>query len=270
MGHCGTLDRFASGLLVICTGYATKLTRYFLDSDKRYIGTIKLGIITDTFDSDGKVKEIKQINNLSAESVYKINEVFTGELEQLPPLYSALKIGGKRASDLARRGEKLSLQKRKIIIRKLNILKIDLDNKSIEIDVTCSKGTYIRSLAADIGEYLGTGAHLAILQRVASGIFNLENAATIDELKKYACGSVINKKFLLKPTEALKDFSSLKVKDNIRTRILNGAFFAREDIISIDNSGKTPFIILDEEENLIAIADVDITNWLVKYLNVFN
>jgi hypothetical protein len=98
----------------------------------------------------------------------------------------------------------------------------------------------------------------------------LENAATIDEIKKYVKGSVLNKKFILKPEEALKNFSSLKVKDIIEKKILNGAFFAREDLVSIDNKGKNPFIILNEEENLIAIANVDINNWLIEYLNVFN
>jgi tRNA pseudouridine55 synthase len=152
----------------------------------------------------------------------------------------------------------------------LDILKIDLDNLSVKIDVACSKGTYIRSLAMDIGEYLGIGAHLENLQRIASGIFTLENAATIDEIIKSVNGNIFNKKFLLKPEEALTNFSSIKIKNIIRKKILNGANFAQNDIISIENKGTNPFIILDEEENLIAIADVDINNWLIKYLNVFN
>ncbi len=257
-------------MLVICTGFATKLSRYFLDSDKRYIGTIKLGIATDTFDPEGNVKEIKDTNNVTEKSIHKIIEVFTGEIEQLPPVYSALKICGKRASDLTREGGTLSMQRRKITIRKLNILEIDLDNKSVKIDVACSKGTYIRSLAADIGEYLGTGAHLKSLQRIASGIFSLENAATVDEIRKFVGGRASDKKFILSPKEAMSNFSSLKVKNNTRKKIFNGAFFAREDVVFIDDRGKNPFIILDEEENLIAIADVDINNWLIKYLNVFN
>ncbi|MBN2401435.1 MAG: tRNA pseudouridine(55) synthase TruB [Spirochaetes bacterium] len=270
IGHSGTLDKSASGLLVVCTGSATKLTRYFLNSDKRYIGTIKLGIITDSFDSEGKIIERKEIKNLNPEYIKKIPGEFTGETEQVPPLYSALKIGGKRASDIAREGKNVFLNKRKVTIKKLDILKIDLDNYSIKIDVACSKGTYIRSLAMDIGEYLGTGAHLESLQRIASGIFTLENAATIDEIKKSANGSTIDKKYLLTPGEALMNFSTIKIKNIIKKRILNGAFFTQDDIISIDSNGGNPFIILDEEENLIAIADVDINNWLIKYLNVFN
>ena len=191
-------------------------------------------------------------------------------MEQLPPLYSALKIEGRRSSDLIREGKPVSLEKRRVVIRKLDILKIDLDNSNVKIDVTCSKGTYIRSLAMDIGEYLGTGAYLESLQRTASGIFTLENAATIDEIKEYLEGSEIKKKFLLKPEQALINFSSIKINNSIKTKILNGAFFSENDIISIKNNGTTPFTILDEEENLIAIANVDINNWSINYLNVFN
>jgi tRNA pseudouridine55 synthase len=214
--------------------------------------------------------ERRETNNITTESINKITGKFTGEIEQVPPLYSALKICGKRASDLTREGKTIFLKKRQVTIRKLDILKIDLDNSSIKIDVACSKGTYIRSLAMDIGEYLGTGAHLESLQRIASGIFTLENAATIEEIKESVNGTILNKKFLLKPEEALTNFSSIKIKNIIRKKILNGVIFNQNDIISIDNKENNPFIILDEEENLIAIADVDINNWLIQYLNVFN
>ena len=122
----------------------------------------------------------------------------------------------------------------------------------------------------DIGEYLGTGAHLESLKRTASGIFTLDNAATIDEIKEYINGSCLKKKFLFKPVEALINFSSIKINNIIRNKVLNGAFFPESDIISINNKGSNPFTILDEEENLIAIANVDINNWSINYLNVFN
>jgi tRNA pseudouridine55 synthase len=272
IGHSGTLDKFASGLLIICTGWATKLTRYFLESDKRYIGTVKLGITTDTDDLTGNIIENKEVKNLDPEDINNLPGKFIGESYQLPPLYSALKINGRRASDLTREGKNISLNRRKININKLDILKIDLDNSTVEIDVTCSKGTYIRSLARDIGEYLGTGAHLAGLRRIASGNFTIENAATIDEVIKSEGNSctTIDKKFLLRPEEALSTFSSIIIKNIIIKKIVNGAFFDKKDVIEIRDRKRNPFIILDEEENLIAIADVDINNWLIKYLNVFN
>ncbi len=269
IGHSGTLDKFASGLLVICTGWATKLTAYFLNSEKRYIGTIQLGVTTDTCDPEGKIIEQRETGSLTHDSFRGIREKFTGEIEQMPPSYSALKISGRRASDLAREGKEISLSRRKINIRKLDILKIDLDNSKITIDVTCSKGTYIRSLARDIGEFIGTGAYLEGLRRIVSGNFTIENAATIDEIKK-TDDILIKRNFLLKPEEALKDFSCIIVKDIIRKKILNGVFFQKDDIIHISNNKSNPFIILDEEENIIAIANVDIDNWLINYLNVFN
>jgi tRNA pseudouridine55 synthase len=269
IGHSGTLDKFASGLLVVCTGWATKLTAYFLNSEKRYIGTIKLGITTDTGDPEGKIIKQRETDSLTAESFYGIQDLFSGEIEQMPPSYSALKIGGRRASDLVREGKEISLSKRKIYIRKLDILKIDLDNSKITIDVTCSKGTYIRSLAMDIGEFLGTGAYLEGLRRISSGNFTIENAATLEEINE--TDNVVNSKdFLLKPEQALKDFSFIIINNNIRKSILNGGLFQRDDIIHINDKGRNPFNILDEEENLIAIANVDIDNWSIKYLNVFN
>ncbi|MFH0975337.1 MAG: tRNA pseudouridine(55) synthase TruB [Spirochaetota bacterium] len=276
IGHSGTLDKFASGLLIVCTGWATKLARYFLESDKRYIARIKLGIVTDTCDPEGKIIEERKTTYLTPELIFTAALKFKGEFDQMPPLYSALKVKGKRASDLTRKGKNISLKKRKVNITKLDILKIDLDNSTVTIDVTCSKGTYIRSLAKDIGDFLGTGGHLESLRRIASGNFSIENAATINELKESADDNKIisnlnaEKKYLYKPEEALTNFSYLKVKNAIVKNILNGAFFLRNDIINIYNNGKNPFIILDEEENLIAIADIDIDNWSIKYLNVFN
>jgi len=270
IGHSGTLDKSASGLLVVCTGWATKLTRYFLESDKRYIGTVKLGIVTDTCDSDGNILESNIVQGLNAESIRKITAEFMGEISQFPPIYSALKIRGRRASDIARKGDLPVLDGRKINIKKLDILKIDLDNSKLTIDVTCSKGTYIRALARDIGEFLGTGAYLESLRRVASGNFIIENAATIDEVREFVIGNAVEKNFTLRPEEALSYFSSIVLKNIVRKQVFNGAFFNRDDIISIDAKAGNTFIILDEEKNLIAIADIDIDNWMIKYLNVFN
>ncbi len=270
IGHSGTLDKFASGLLVVCTGWATKLNRYFLDSDKRYIGTIKLGVTTDTLDSEGKVTVIKEISGPILNSIQKIPEKFTGFISQLPPDYSALKIKGKRASDRIRKGEKIILNARDVKISKLDILKIDLDNYRLTIDVTCSKGTYIRSLARDIGSYLGTGGHLENLRRISSGNFTIENAATLEEIKNHADGKPIDKNFSLRPGEALSHLSSIIIKNSVKFKIFNGASFIKDDIISVNNKSSSQFTIFDEEENLIAIAEVDIDNCFIKYLNVFN
>ena len=269
-GHSGTLDRSASGLLIVCTGWATKLTRYFLDSDKRYIGVVKLGITTDTGDSEGRIVRRQNYHGLCYDRVYQIKKRFSGEITQLPHQYSALKIGGKRASDLVRQGEEVFLQKRKVIIRRFDILNLDLENALITIDVICSKGTYIRSLARDIGEYLETGAYLLKLRRVASGSFTIENAVTLGELREHIGGKDTEKVYCYRPIDALSDFGSIVIDNNSISKVLNGAFFKREDVIRMKIAEEKPYIIIDEEENLFAIADVDIRNWIIKYLNVFN
>ncbi|MDY6933591.1 MAG: tRNA pseudouridine(55) synthase TruB [Spirochaetota bacterium] len=269
-GHSGTLDKFASGLLVVCTGWTTRLANQFLNSDKRYIGEVRLGIVTDTYDIEGKIIERQDCTGLSYDRILQIKKRFTGEMLQLPPKYSAIKIGGRRASDLAREGREVELKERKIFIKELNIQKFDLDNSIITIDVLCSKGTYIRSLAKDIGEFLGTGAYLQSLRRVASGSFSVENAVTLSQLTEHVEGNIIDKTFHYNPVEALSGLSSIIVKDSIRHRIINGAYFRRGDVIEINNREDNPFMILDENKNLIAIADIDISNWKIEYKSVFN
>ncbi len=270
IGHSGTLDKFASGLLILCTGRATKLTRYFLESDKRYIGTIKLGVSTDTCDIDGKITKEKDVSWLTKEAVYDIQKEFKGEIMQVPPQYSALKIKGKRASDLAREGIEPELPERKVVIKKLKILAFDLDNFLLTIDVVCSKGTYIRALARDIGRFLNTEAHLQSLRRNESGDFKVENAVAIDEFKNYLNGSVLEKKFYYSPQEALSHFGTIKVDKKGAFKVLNGAPFKKNETIEIKSKKEVPFRILDEEKNLIAIVDIDIDNWRIIYLNVFN
>lgn len=270
IGHAGTLDKFASGLLILCTGRSTKLTRYFLESDKRYFGTIQLGTITDTCDPEGEITEQNEIGGLKEEDILKIKERFTGYISQVPPLYSALKIEGKRASDLARKGESPELKKRGVFIRKLDIISIDLLQGLITIDVECSKGTYIRALARDIGEFLGTGGYLKELRRTASGVFSIEEAVTIDEFRRYLKGEKIDKNFRYFPEDAVSYLRSIVIKNSARKGILNGAPFKEDDIIKMEDSDNKPRRILDEDKNLIAIADIDINNWTIKYLNVFN
>ena len=270
VGHSGTLDKFASGLLVVCTGFATKLTRYFLEDDKRYIGKIKLGITTDTLDEEGNIIEEKPTNNLQAGKINDAVLKFIGEIHQTPPQYSSLKINGKRASDLARAGKRVELKERKIKIFSINILDIDLENAEVTVDVSCSKGTYIRSLARDIGNELGTGAYLKSLRRIKSGNFDIRYAMSIEEIESYLKGNSVKKIFFLSPDEALVDYSRITVKNDARKKILNGIHFKREDILNIEHLKVDTFCIKDEDKNLLALADVELETWNVKYLNVFN
>ncbi|MBC5996186.1 tRNA pseudouridine(55) synthase TruB [Romboutsia ilealis] len=185
VGHTGTLDPDASGVLPICIGKATKVSELILNKDKSYICELTLGMTTDTYDSSGTI--IKRIDDfkVSKEDIEKAFGTQKGEIEQLPPVYSALKVNGKKMCDLARSGkaDEIVIKARKVNIKELNILSIN-DNK-IMFYVKCSKGTYVRSICHDIGEYLGCGGHMSFLLRTSSGRFNLENAITLEELEEF-------------------------------------------------------------------------------------
>ena len=270
IGHAGTLDRFASGLLVVCTGTATKLARYLLEDDKSYEGSVKLGVSTETDDSEGAVIDERPAAGVTGAEILDCARRFTGVQLQRPPRYSALKIRGRRASDRARSGEQVDIPERTITVYELVVGTIDSDGGRFAFRARCSKGTYIRSLARDMGRELGTGAHLERLRRTAAGRFHIRDAVTIEELAESMAGRTAEKRFLLTPIEALEGCGRIIVRDAARKRILNGAPFPVEETLEIRDNGGKLFIILDESENLIAIADMDIQKWHIKYLNVFN
>jgi tRNA pseudouridine55 synthase len=179
-GHAGTLDPLASGLLLILVGEGTKFAGPMLDADKEYLATVKLGVRTSTADAEGDVLEERPVH-VSAEQVTAVLARFRGALEQLPPMHSALKRDGVPLYELARAGRTVERALRRIEIHELEILQCA--PPILELRVRCSKGTYIRVLAEDIGAALGTGAHLAALRRVASGRFQVRDAATLEELR---------------------------------------------------------------------------------------
>jgi len=179
-GHAGTLDPLASGLLIVLFGEATKFAGPQLDGDKEYLATLQLGVTTATGDAEGQVVERKSIPAEVEKAMPATLERFKGEIEQIPPMYSALKRDGVPLYKLARRGEEVERKARRVTITELQ--RVGGSAERPELRVRCSKGTYIRSLAQDIGEALGCGAHLAALRRTASGRFRLEQAASLDVL----------------------------------------------------------------------------------------
>lgn len=180
IGHTGTLDPAATGVLPLLLGKATRASELITAKNKRYTAEILLGTVTDSLDLDGKI--IAQNNvNVTEEQIKTVISSFVGEIEQLPPMYSAISVGGQRLYDLARQGIEIEREKRKITVYEINILKIELPK--VTIDVSCSKGTYIRTLGADIGEALGCGACLSGLCRTQSGELKIENAFTPEELE---------------------------------------------------------------------------------------
>ncbi len=271
IGHCGTLDKFASGLMVLCTGQATRLTRYFLESDKSYTGTIRIGIETDTCDITGNVICERPFSSIDWNTAAEILSGFSGTISQIPPRYSALKIEGRRASDRMRSGENINLPARQVTVYDISVTGYDEKQGTVDFNVSCSKGTYIRSIARDFGEKAGTGACLSMLRRTGSGQFDLSRAATVEQLR--ACAGKPyqeHKPFIFDPAEVLGNFSRMVVDASGVSKVLNGALFTRENVINMEKGKNDCFLLTDEWKNLIAIAEIDIDKWLIKYNSVFN
>jgi len=182
VGHAGTLDPGATGVLLVVTGKATKKVDQLMGLEKEYKGTILLGITTDTDDAEGRIIEEKEVSPFSEDKINKVLKGFTGEIEQIPPMYSALKINGQPLYKLARKGKVVERKPRKVIIHSISVDSIDLP--CINVTVRCSKGTYIRALARDIGEKLGVGGHLKSLVRTRIGGYKVEDALSLDDIRE--------------------------------------------------------------------------------------
>ena len=182
VGHAGTLDPLATGLLIICTGKFTKKISEYMAREKEYTGSFTLGAVTPTYDLESKPQELKLYENINVEMISSAVTQFIGEIMQIPPAHSAIKKDGKRVYKLARSGQEVKLDPRKVFIREFEINRIELPN--IYFRVVCSTGTYIRSLANDLGKVLGCGAYLSSLCRTRIGEFRLEDAMTIDEFEQ--------------------------------------------------------------------------------------
>lgn len=183
-GHTGSLDPLAGGLLPLCLGEATKLSTFLLDSDKRYIAQCRLGVTTSTSDAEGEVLETRPVENLSTARIEQVLAAFTGDIEQVPPMHSALKFHGQPLYKLAQRGVTVERAARRVHIYALRLLHYAGD--TLDIEVHCSKGTYIRTLVEDIGARLGCGAHLAALKRTAVGGFDAARMVTLEQLRALA------------------------------------------------------------------------------------
>ena len=219
IGHTGTLDPMATGVLPVCVGKATRIIEYYDKDAKSYHASMKLGITTDTLDITGEILGTAGYSKISEKDVREAFTAYTGHVMQIPPKYSALKIDGRRAYDLAREGKTFEIRPREIIIYDNSVTKIDLINGEIEFDVTCSKGTYIRSICDDIGRELGCGAAMTALTRTASGYFRIEDSYTIEEI----IGTEDPLKTMLIPADiTLEKLGKISLNNNRITAFLNG------------------------------------------------
>ncbi len=206
-GHTGTLDPRASGVLVVLVGPAVRLSEYVSASDKRYQAVIQLGTTTDTYDADGRVLSTTSVD-ISEKQFDDVLQSFVGEIEQVPPPYSSVKVKGRHAYDMARNGEEVDLEPRMINVYNLDLL--EWAPPEAVIDVYCSSGTYVRSLAHDLGEKLGCGAHLIGLRRTKSGRFTLRDAVPLRKLRE-AFENETWQKFIIPAAEALSDWPAIQL-----------------------------------------------------------
>lgn len=236
IGHTGTLDPFAEGVLPVCIGKATRLIE-FLSDDKEYLATVQFGSATTTYDIEGE-KTFTSDKKISAHDIDLTP--FSGEIEQLPPIYSAIKVNGKKLYEYAREGKDVEIQPRRVTIEKIELKNFDENLQQAEILIKCSKGTYIRSIAHDLGQNLGVGAHLVKLIRTQAGKFRVENSVTLDGIDVSAN--------LINPLEML-NLSQLIVNEEQLEKIRNG--------MPIENCGYSGNIVLTFDGNIAAIAKTD-------------
>ncbi|MBL7844720.1 MAG: tRNA pseudouridine(55) synthase TruB [Cyclobacteriaceae bacterium] len=180
IGHAGTLDPLATGLLIICTGKMTKRIEEFMGQEKEYTGTLVLGQTTPSYDLETEVSEAKDISHVTFESISGVAKTLTGKLSQIPPVHSAIRIGGKRAYAFARKGKELELKPREVEVTEFEIIRYN--QPEVTFRIVCSKGTYIRSLVRDMGEALGVGAYLSQLCRTRIGPYKLSNSIGVEEV----------------------------------------------------------------------------------------
>ncbi len=225
-GHTGSLDPLATGLLPLCFGEATKVSAMMLDDNKRYQVVVKLGVMTNTGDAEGEVVEKKTVPELTLAEIQRCLQPFVGEIDQVPPMFSALKHNGRKLYELAREGKTIERKSRRISIFELNLL--DYTPETLTLDVSCSKGTYIRSLAEDVGHKLGCGGTVAALRRTQAGQFKIEDALSIEQLKEMDLAELMDS--LVDVDKPLDDIPVLELAPKQAVLIRQGQKISTEGI----------------------------------------
>ncbi|MFZ0534413.1 MAG: tRNA pseudouridine(55) synthase TruB [Anaerolineales bacterium] len=247
-GHTGTLDPRASGVLVVLVGPAVRLSEFVSASDKRYQATVHLGSTTDTFDSEGKITSSGSVENITEEQFEQALQQFIGEIQQVPPPYSAIKVQGRKAYEMAREGEEVELKPRTIQVYSLELL--EWNPPEAVIDVFCSSGTYVRSLANDLGVALGCGAHLVGLRRTKSGRFTLRDAVPLRRLQdSFHVGDWY--KFLIPAAEALGDWHMVELDGDQVELIRHGHRIVAESDVKGWVRG------ISQQGDLVALMELD-------------
>lgn len=251
IGHTGTLDPLATGVLPILIGNATKLSDLIMADEKKYVAKVTLGITTDTDDATGEILKREKVD-VKEETIKEVIKNFIGEIEQIPPMYSAIKVDGRKLYQLARRGEEIERKPRKVTIHSIKISNFDGEN--FDMEVHCGKGTYIRALCRDIGDALGTGAVMSELERTHTGMFKKENTYTLEEIEKLAeSGEIEN--ILMPPDAILGDFERIDVDSEHEAKIKNGIRL-RPEQLHIKNYKENDMYRIYSENKFISILKV--------------
>lgn len=251
IGHTGTLDPDAVGVLPICLGKGTKLCDMLTDRDKTYQVVMRLGITTDTEDMTGTILDTKEVN-ISIEEIGQTILKFVGEIEQIPPMYSALKVNGKKLYELAREGKVIERKPRSITIHSIAINTISLP--LVTMTVSCSKGTYIRSLCRDIGETLGCGACMEQLTRTNVGTFSIEDSLTLSQIEEYKnTGELMN--YLVDIQQVFQKYPKVHTKEKYDKLVYNGNPIGFENLLehNISCDKTSPFCVYDSKDTFIGI-----------------
>ena len=252
IGHTGTLDPMATGVLPICIGNSTRISEYIMNQGKSYIANLKFGESTTTYDSEGEITDISNKVSFTSDQVNKVLETFLGDISQTPPIYSAIKVNGKKLYEYARDNEKIEIKSRKVTIYDIKLLEIK--NEFAKIHICCSKGTYIRSIIHDLGIKLNSYAHMTELIRTRVGRFDLENSIDISKIDDYSLEDLENS--LISINEALYNFESLEVTKIIRDRLVNGQRINLKDLINTKIPKDEEIKIISENE-FIGIAKIN-------------
>lgn len=268
VGHAGTLDPFATGVLVCCINRATKLARFFLHGNKKYEAVLHLGVETDTQDSTGVVTSSCDEVEFSDKKIRSIFKQFEGTIEQFPPIYSALKYKGVPLYKLARNGKPVQKPARRVAILFITILEINLP--LIRFVVSCSAGTYIRTLCADIGASLGCGGHLKELRRIESSGFTIAEALTLSELKELALSEKLSDR-MISMSNALKDMPEHVADKVLAAKIMHGNAITKKDFEPGQTDMPKGFIkIVDVNSDLVAVLEYTKDSNKYNYCCVFN
>ena len=275
VGHTGTLDPSASGVLLICLGQATKIAEFLIGMKKHYQGEMILGVSTDSQDAEGKIIEKKEVGtDIDEKRIRNIFQKYEGTISQIPPMFSAAHYKGKRLYHLAREGIEVKRSPKEVKIYQFNLINFDQKvNPIVKFEVVCSKGTYIRTLCNDIGNELGCGAHLSNLVRKKVGKFSIKDSLNIEELKRE---KALGKRYLISIDSALEELNKITVKSEAIKIVLNGGVISSEQIVEIPEglkTGKDKFVkMFDTKGNLLSIGTLikdDRKNIIFKPVKVF-